>query len=75
MVICPFRVEIVTQKALLIVANFPFIKEIKRSMLCALQGEQLDFSFFRDAATERALQYMSQGKEFIESIKKGEYKH
>jgi hypothetical protein len=75
MVICPFRIEIDSQKTLFIVANFPFMKEMQRSSLSALGGESLDFSFFRDAATEKALQYMSQGKEFIESLKSGEYQH
>jgi len=60
---------------LFIVANFLFIKEVKRTILAALQGETLDFSFFQEAATERALQYMYAGKEFIESVKKGEFKH
>lgn len=71
MVICPFRVSIETQKTIFLVANFPFIKEIQRSSLRALNGESLDFSFFRDAATEKALQYMSQGKELLESLKSG----
>ena len=35
----------------------------------------MDFTFFKEAATEKALQYMNTGKEFIESIKKGEYHH
>ncbi len=75
MVISPFRIEISTQKTLFIVANIPFVKEISRSAMKALQGEELDFSFYRSAATEKALEYMNTGKEFIESIKKGDYKH
>ena len=75
MTISPFKIDIASEKTLFIVLNVPFITEIKRSAMKALQGEQLDFSFYRSAATEKALQYMSTGKEFIESIKKGEYKH
>jgi hypothetical protein len=73
MVITPFRIEIATEKTIFIVVNMPFINEIQRSVMSALQGEQLDFSFYRDAATEKALKYMDTGKEFIEQLKKGEY--
>eukprot|EP00347_Sterkiella_histriomuscorum_P017164 403350423 len=73
--ISPFKIVIKSEKTLFIVANFHFIKEIKRSVLAALQGETLDFSFFQEAATERAIQYMYAGKEFLEAVKKGEFKH
>jgi len=75
MVISPFRIEVTTEKTMFIVANIPFVKEIKRSCLRALQGEELDFSFYRNAATQKALEYMDTGKEFIESLKKGDYQH
>lgn len=75
MTISPFKIDIMTEKTLFIVANIPFVKELKRSCLRALQGEQLDFSFYRTAATEKALEYINTGKEFIESIKKGDYQH
>ncbi len=51
------------------------MKEISRSFKKALEGESLDFTFYRNAATEKALKFMDTGKEFIESIKKGEYQH
>lgn len=51
MVISPFRIEVTTEKTMFIVANIPFVKEIKRSFLRALKGEDLDFSFYRNAAT------------------------
>ena len=75
MIKSPFRIEISTEKTLFVVANIPFVKEISRSVVRALQGEELDFSFYKNAATEKALEYISTGKDFIESIKKGEYKH
>lgn len=75
MTVSPFRIEITTQKTMFIVANIPFIKEISRSVIRALQGEELDFTFYRTAATEKALEFMNTGKEFIESIKKGDYQH
>jgi hypothetical protein len=39
MIISPFRIEISSEKTLFLVANIPFINEIKRSALKALQGE------------------------------------
>ena len=36
MVISPFRIEVTTEKTVFIVANIPFVKEIKRSFLRAL---------------------------------------
>jgi Repeating coiled region of VPS13 len=75
MLISPFKIEIATEKTLFIVLNIHFINEVTRSSLIALNGEVLDFSFYKNAATEKALEYMTTGKEFIESIKKGEYKH
>jgi len=73
MVVSPFKIEVQTEKTLFIVANMPAVKEIKRTCLAALKGEELDFSFYRNAANAKALEYMDTGKEFIESLKKGEY--
>jgi hypothetical protein len=36
MIISPFRIEVTTEKTMFIVANIPFVKEIKRSCLRAL---------------------------------------
>lgn len=74
-IICPFKIHVSTEKTLFIVANFHFIKEIKRTIINAFKGEKLDFSYYKEAASEKALQYIYAGKEFIESVKKGEYKH
>jgi hypothetical protein len=71
----PFRIDIRSEKTLFIVANFHFIKEIKRSVLSAFKDEKLDFSFYQEAAAEKAIEYMYAGKEFLENIKKGEFKH
>lgn len=51
------------------------IQEIIRTISAATGGETLDFSFFKEAATEVALKYMEQGKDLIESVKSGKYKH
>ena len=50
MTVSPFKVEINSSKGLIIVANLPFIKEVKRAMLKALDGEHLNFSFYKDIA-------------------------
>jgi hypothetical protein len=39
MTISPFKIDIASEKTLFIVLNVPFITEIKRSAMKALQGE------------------------------------
>jgi hypothetical protein len=39
MVISPFKIEILTEKTVFVVANLPFITEVQRSALKALGGE------------------------------------
>jgi len=75
MTVTPFNLELRTQRTLVVFANMPFIKEVKRSILGALDGEHLNFAFYTDAAAKKALAYMDQGREFVESLRTGAYKH
>lgn len=75
MTVSPFSIELRTERTLVIFANMPFIKEVKRSVLGALDGEHLNFAFYTDAAAQKALAYMDQGREFVESLRTGEYRH
>jgi hypothetical protein len=53
--ISPFKVHIETTMTLFIIANFSFIKEVQRSFKAAFEGETLDFTFYKMAATETAI--------------------
>lgn len=50
MTVTPFSIELRTERTLVVFANMPFIKEVKRSLLGALDGEHLNFAFYTDAA-------------------------
>ena len=41
---------------------------MKRTVIASLKDEEFDFSYYKEAATERALEYINAGKELIGHI-------
>jgi Repeating coiled region of VPS13 len=51
------------------------INEAIRTLVNAFKSEEIDMNYYQEAATEKALEYMNRGKQFLNSIKKGDYEH
>lgn len=49
------------------------IKEVSRTLSQLAEGDSLEY--FREAATEQALEFINEGKEILKRVKEGTYKH
>ena len=50
-----------------------FINELTRTLSHLAEGD--DIEYFREAATEQALEFIHEGKALLKRIKEGTYKH
>lgn len=55
--ITPLRIKVASEKTLFLCANMPAFKELGRCMAMATAGDKFDFSFFKDLAGMRVVEY------------------
>ena len=56
------RLTIATRKTLIVTLNLPLLKELKRTLSRAMHHEDFDFSYYTEAASDKAVQLMNQGR-------------
>ncbi len=71
----PLKINVKSEKTLLIICNYAFINEIIRTLVNAFKSEEIDMNYYHEAATEKALEFMAAGKQLLEKIKMGKYSH
>lgn len=61
----PMKINIRAEKSLFIITSIPIIMEIKRTMVKSFTGEEFDFTYYHEAATEKPLDYIKKGRELF----------
>ena len=46
-----------------------------RTVYSSAETEDIDLTYYKDTAIEKAMEMMDKGREFIERLKKGAYNH
>lgn len=73
--ISPLKLTVESDKTLFLVANVLSFKELGRMFAMAVEGDKFDFSFFKDLAGQRAVEYRESGKKMLEELKEGNFTH
>lgn len=66
-----FKLE--ANRSLFIFVSPPILNELKMTFSLLAEGD--DIEYFREAATEQALEFIQEGKALLKRIKEGTYKH
>lgn len=61
----PTKIDISSERTLLIIPVFPVINEVIRTLSNAFKSEEIDMNYYHEAATEKALEFMNKGKQLI----------
>ena len=66
---CPYELKVDIDKPLYIVALFPLINELQRTMNAAFADSELDFKYFKDHADNQYKTVIDSAEKYADSIK------